>query len=81
MGRFSGRVRIVGIAERGNALVSRAWSVPNQVEDVIVAALESARGQDTHWSRVSSAAVCCGMLAGRLGGGQDQLGHLLRMGN
>jgi hypothetical protein len=42
-----------------------------QVEDVIVAALESAPGKDTHWSRVSSAAVCCGMLAGGLSGGQD----------
>jgi hypothetical protein len=71
VGRFSGRVRIVGIAEKGNALVSRAWSLPDQVEDVIVATLESVPGKDTHWSRVSSAAVCCGMLAGRSGGGQD----------
>jgi pyrroline-5-carboxylate reductase len=31
--------------------------------------------------RVSSAALCCGMLAGRPGGGQDELGHLVRMGN
>src|ERR1700722_10943030 len=34
---------------------ARAWSLLDRVEDVIVAALESARGQYTHWSRVPSA--------------------------
>jgi hypothetical protein len=47
-------------------------------------------GGDAHWRACQqpqfaesspSAAACCGILAGRPGGGQDQLGHLVRMGN